>query len=102
MNFLSDDVLRNHCFWQHLVDENDYSFKDLFSPDINYKSCDICMIDFNNSRMRKNHTFLLHYNQMGGNTGNQLLITVLRRGTVKYFTINYNQHKNFTTFFKNK
>ena len=46
--------------------------------------------------------FLLHYNQMGGNGGNQLPINILRRGAIKYFSINYNQHKNFYNFFQEK
>ena len=59
------------------------------------------MIDFDNSRTRKSHTVLLHYNQMGGNMRNQQLpINILRRGAIKYFSINYNQHKNFYNFFQ--
>ena len=59
------------------------------------------MIDFNNSRTRKSHMVLLHYNQMGRNMRNQQLpINILRRGTIKYFSINYNQHKNFYNFFQ--
>ena len=45
--------------------------------------------------------FLLHYNQMGGNRRNQQLpINILKRGSVKYFSINYNQHRNFYNFFQ--
>ena len=44
---------------------------------------------------------LLHYNQMGRNMRNQQLpINILRRGAIKYFSINYNQHKNFYNFFQ--
>ena len=40
--------------------------------------------------------FLLHYNQMGGKRRNQQLpINILKRGSIKYFSINYNQHINF-------
>ena len=40
------------------------------------------------------------YNQMEGNRGNQQwLINILRRSPIKYFTISYNQHKNFYNFF---
>ena len=46
-------------------------------------------------------TFLLHYNQMGGNRRNQQLPkNVLRRGPITYFSINYNQHKSFYNFFQ--
>ena len=96
LSFSIEDTLRNHYILQHLVNKNDVYFKDLFAPDTNYRGCDICMIDFNNSRSRKNHMFLFHYNQMGGNRGNQQLpVNILKRGPIKYFTISYNQHKNF-------
>ena len=45
--------------------------------------------------------FLLHYNQMGGNRRNQQLpINILQRGPLKYFSIDYNQQKNFYDFFQ--
>ena len=54
------------------------------------------MIDFNNPKMKRNHMFLVHYNRMGGNRRNQQLpINILRRGAIIYFSISYNQHKNF-------
>ena len=101
LNFLTDETLKNHYIWQHLVNEDNCYFKDLFKPDINHRGCDICKIDFKNSRTRKNHMFLLHYNQMGCNRRNpQLLINVLRKGPITYFSINYNQHKSFYNFFQ--
>ena len=43
--------------------------------------------------------FLIHYSQMGGNrTNQQLPINILKRGPIKYISINYNQHKNFYNF----
>ena len=57
INFLSEDVLKNHYIWQHLVNEYDVYFNDLFKPDTNYKGCDIRQIDFGNSRMRKKTCF---------------------------------------------
>ena len=54
------------------------------------------MIDFNNPKMKRNHMFLVHYNRMGGSRRNQQLpINILRRGAIIYFSISYNQHKNF-------
>ena len=92
---MSDETLRSHYTWQHLVNENNSYFQDLFVPDTNLKRCDICLMDFKNSRIKKNHMFLLHYNQTGGSRMNQQLpVNVLRRGPVKYFSINYQQHKN--------
>ena len=44
---------------------------------------------------------MFHYNQTGGSRMNQqLLVNVHRRGPVKYFSINYKQHKNFYDFFQ--
>ena len=67
----------------------------------NTKSCDICGIHFKSSRTRKNCMFLLHYNQMGGNRRNQQLpMNILKRGPIKYFSINYKQLKKFYNFFQ--
>ena len=44
---------------------------------------------------------LFHYSQAGGSRLNQQLpLNVLRRGRIKYFSINYNQHENFYNFFQ--
>ena len=37
---------------------------------------------------------------MGGNTGNgQLPLNIFRRGPITYYSISYQQHKNFYDFF---
>ena len=96
---MTDETLRTDYIWQHSVNENEYFFKDLFLPDNNLKSCDRCMMEFKNCRVKKTHMFLFHYNQAGGSKLNQqLLINVLRRGPVKYFSTNYTQHKNLYDF----
>ena len=47
--------------------------------------------------------FLLHYNQTGGSrTDEQLPVNVLRRGPLKYFSINYQQNKKFYDFNQEK
>lgn len=44
--------------------------------------------------------FLFRYGQMGGNRGNgQLPTNILKRGPITYYTISYDQHKNFYDFF---
>ena len=44
--------------------------------------------------------FLFHYEQMGSYRGNgQLPVNTLRGGTITYYTISYDQHKNFYDFF---
>ena len=103
VNFLSEDELKNHYIWYHLINENDIYLNDLFKPDSIYKGCDICQIEFENSRAKKNHMFLFHYGQMGGNRGNgQLPVNILRRGLITYYTISYDQHKNFYDFFNER
>ena len=100
INFLSEVELKNHYIWQHQINENDVYLNDLFKPDSIYRSCDICQTEFANSRAKKNHMFLFHYGQMGGNRGNgQLPVNILRRGPITYYTISYDQHKNFYDFF---
>ena len=45
---MSDETLRSHYTWQHLVNENNSYFQDLFAPDTNLKRCDVCLMDFKN------------------------------------------------------
>ena len=98
---MTDETLRTHYIWQHSVNENEYFFKDLFLPGNNLKSCNRCMMEFKNCRVKKTHMFLFHYNQAGDSRMNQQLpINVLRRGPVKYFSINYTQYKTFMIFLK--
>ena len=98
---MSDETVRSHYIWQHLVNENNSYFQELFLPDTNLKRCDICLMNFKNLKMQKNHMFLLHYNQAGGSRTNQHLpVNLLRRDPVKYFSINYQQHKNLYSFFQ--
>ena len=48
----------------------------------------------------KKTMFLFHYGQMGGNRGNgQLPVNILKRGSITYYTITYEHHKNFDDFF---
>ena len=85
---------------EHLINENDVSLNDLFNPDTVYKGCDICQLEFEKSRSKKTHMFLFHYGQMGGIRGNgQLPINILKRGPITYYTISYDQHKNYYDFF---
>ena len=44
--------------------------------------------------------FLVHYNQKGGPKANaDLPLNVLQRGPITYYSINFNQHKNFYDFY---
>ena len=54
----------------------------------------ICITD------KKRHNFLFHREQQVGCSANQqLLLNILRRGVISYFSINYFQHKYFYNFF---
>ena len=52
--------------------------------------------------------FLFHYGkhqQLGGNRdprNSTLPINVLKRGPITYYSINFNQHKNFYDFFSSQ
>lgn len=68
--FLSEVDLKNHYFRKHSINENNIYLNDLFRPDTIYKGCDICDMDFENSRSKKNNMLLFHYGQTGVNRGN--------------------------------
>ena len=96
LNFMSDETLITHYIYGHSINANGNFFKDLFLPDNNLKSCEKCMMEFKSCRLKKNHMFLFHYNQSGGNTLNQQLpVNTLKRGPITYFSINFDRHKNF-------
>ena len=44
LNFMSDETLKMHYIWHHSINEN-YFFKELFSPDNNSKVCDDCKME---------------------------------------------------------
>ena len=82
---MSKETLKMHYIWHHSINENNYFFIELFSPDTNSKRCEDCKMDFKSCRLKKN---LLHYNQVEGSIMNrQLPINVLRRGSSIYYTI---------------
>ena len=98
----SDDVLKSHYLDHHSINENNYFFRELFSPDNVSKRCDECKLEFKSCRLKKNHNFLLHYNQVGGSRNQQLPINVLRCCAIFYYSINFYQHKNFYDFYDEK
>ena len=56
---MSDETLKTHYIWQHSVNENNYFFKELFSPDNNSKRCDTCEMEFKNCRQKKTIIFAI-------------------------------------------
>ena len=67
---MSVQILRGRYISEHLVDDNNDTFRDLFSPDTNSRRCHICELEFGKYKMKKNHKFLLYYNQSGGSRMN--------------------------------
>ena len=59
-------------------------------------------MQFKNCRQKRNHNFLYRYRQTGGEINQQLPVNILRRGLLTYYSINYQQHKNFYDFFDEK
>ena len=99
----TQEVLKNHYQSYHFVDTEDQYFKDLFLPDTIEKTCKSCNLTFKNCRTKKIHMFLFHYsgkNQTGrSRRSSRLPLNVLKRGTITYYSINFEQHKNFYDFF---
>ena len=81
----------------------DVHFRDLFTPDTLENFCQICSMNFKSARSKKN-MFLYHYGttqQVGGRGPrmSDLPINILRRGTIPYYSITFDQHKIFYDFF---
>ena len=105
VQFIRESVLKNHYVNYDAINEDDIFFKDLFLPDTVDKTCRICRKTFKNCRSKKKHMFLFHYGerQMGGRRPglSALPQNVLTRGPLTYYSINFEQHKNFYDFFNN-
>ena len=79
------EELKNHYKHFHLVNKDNYFFKELFTTDTENRSsrpCDDCKIRFQSCR-QKNHCFLAHHKQVGG-ANNHLPINVSKRSTITY------------------
>ena len=97
----NDEELLNHYIYFHNINENNYYFKELLSLDSNShypKYCDKCKRAISTCRVKKNHSFLKHYQQIDGFLNNRP-INISRRGPVTYFSINFSLHSNFYNLF---
>ena len=99
-----ENVLKKHYVNYHSINENDVHFRELFKPDTIDRKCRICRVNFDNARMKKKHMFLYHYDtkqQIGGRGPrvSDLPINIKKRGPITYYSINFDQHKNFYDFF---
>ena len=103
LHFLRETVLKRHYINYHFVREDDAHFQNLFEPDTLDKTCGICRITFDSVGNKKKHMFLFHYLQTGGRSVNprisDLPLNILRRPPLTYYSINFEQHRNFYDFF---
>ena len=92
--------LKKHYVDFHGVDDSNPYFLQLFQLDTLDRKCTKCSVVFGSSRMKKNHMFLYHYNHTGGAKRlNELPLNVLRRAQIVYYSVNFDQHKNYYDFF---
>ena len=103
LHFLRENVLKRHYINHHFIREDNAHFKNLFEPDTLDKTYRLCRIIFDSAGNKKRHMFLFYYLQTGGRGGNlrtsDLPLNILRRGPITYYSINFEQHKNFYDFF---
>ena len=107
LHFLQENFLKKYYVNQHFINKEDVHFNDLFTPDTIDKTCRICRSNFNNARSKKKHKFLLHYGtkqQIGGRGPgtSDLRLNILRRSPTTYYSISFEQHKNFYDFFSTR
>ena len=57
-------------------------------------------IEFEICRLKKIHNFLFHYNQVGYSRNQLLPINVVKRGPITYYSISFNQHREFYNFYE--
>ena len=99
---MKENVLIKHFINYHAVNEDDVFLKNLFKPDTLEKKCKICRVNFDTARMAKKHMFLFHYctkQQIGGARVSDLPLNIISRGPITYYSINFDQHRNFYDFF---
>lgn len=78
---------KNHYIYFHLINKDNYFFKELCSIDnANRYSrrCEECKISFSSCR-KKNHCFLSHYSQSVGS--NNLILNISKRSLITYHSI---------------
>ena len=103
LHFLRENVLKRHYINYHFIREDDAHFQNLFEPDTLDKTCRICRITFDSAGNKKKHMFLFHYLQTEGRSVHprisDLPLNIMRRPPLTYYSINFEQHKNFYDFF---
>ena len=103
LKFTKVKFLKKHYVDYDVVNENDPQFVDLIKPDAVERKCKICRVKFDSARLKKKHMFLYHYRQqIGGGKGlraSDLPLNILKRGSITYYSVNFDQYKNFYDFY---
>lgn len=103
LQFIKEKVLKKRYVDYHAVNEEDVHFKELFKPDTTERKCKICHVTFDNAKMKKKHMFLFHYGtyqQIGrGPRSSDLPLNIIKIDPITYYSISFDQHKNFYDFF---
>ena len=96
-----EEELKNHFTYFHLINKDNYYFKELLTKDFENKyskKCEECDLTFDTCRKKKNHCLLLHYKESCGS--NIRPLNILRRSNIiTNCSINYSTHKNHYDFF---
>lgn len=97
----NDKVLKDHYKNIHLIEQDNYYFKELLTPDFNNKyskSCVECEGLLFETCRKKEPLFLLHYKQLGRSLA--LPLNISRRGNqITIHSINSSIHKKSHDFF---
>ena len=103
LKFTKVKFIKKHYVNYHAVNEDDPHFVELFKPDTVERKCRICCVKFDSARLKKKHMFLYHYGQQMGGSRNlrasDLPLNILKKGSITYYSVNFDQHKNFYDFY---
>ena len=97
----NDEELKNHCIYFHLINKDNYFFKELFSIDAENRYsrlCEECKFYFDTWRIKKSLFFIAL--QSGGL--NSLPLNISKRSLITYYLVNYFLHKNDHVFYDAK
>ena len=82
------EVLKLHYQQNHLVDKNNYIFKELYYQTMLLKDAMSSKCSLKTAGRKKN-SFLFHRNQQTGGATNRGPVNILRRDPITYFNINF-------------
>ena len=98
LHCIQEKILKKHYVDYHFINDQDIFFKDLFTPIQLRRRVEFAMKLLKVQEVKKS-TFLFHYGkhwQIGGNRRTSTLPIVLK---ITYYSINFDQHRNFYDFF---